>query len=209
MLTRIRLLLSILSFMAFTTNPDPGKNDPPETPDPEDDPDDKNPPVNDDPPADRSTWTVEQWNDEIKRVAAKEKGEGRKAAQREYQQQQDKAKADAELAKQESEGKYEEAKQKLTSDLQSVQQERDRALEILKANIDTQWNAIPESVRSTYKGDEDDVLAKSAHMQQMQPIIAELAEKAKGSKAGGNPPNPRAASGKVEVPSAVPKQRMW
>lgn len=209
MLTHLRLLMSIFSFMAFTTDPVVDDPEDPPVKDPKDPPV-KDPGKNDDKlPDDKSTWTVEQWERHTQSVAAKEKAEGKRVAERAHKDAEADAARAADIAKKESEGEYETAKTQLTADLTTAQAERDQALEILKANIDTQWNEMPESVKSTYKGDEDDVLAKSAYMQQMQPIIAELVEKAKASKAGGNPPNPKAATGKVEVPSAVPKQRMW
>lgn len=187
MLKHLRMLMSILSFMAFTTDPGGDPNDPPVP-----DPDPKDPPKPTDLPADKSTWTVEQWEAENRRIAAKEKAEGRKAAEREYQQKQEEEKQQAELAKQESEGKYEEAKQKLTSDLESAQTARDKALELLKASVDAQWDELPEAVRNTFKGEEEDVLAKSAFVQQMKPIIDELAKNSETPKPPrgnhGNPP---------------------
>lgn len=187
MLKHLRMLMSILSFMAFTTDPGGDPNDPPVA-----DPDPKDPPKPTDLPADKSTWTVEQWETHTQRIAAKEKAEGRRAAEREAQQKQDDADAAAALAKQESEGEYEAAKQKLTSDLESAQTARDKALELLKASVNAQWDELPEAVRNTFKGEEEDVLAKSAFVQQMKPIIDELAKNSETPKPPrgnhGNPP---------------------
>lgn len=209
MFAHLRLLLSIFSFMAFTTDPGgkPNPNDPPEEgPGGEDD---KKP-----------KFTDEQ-NAEIGRIVSREVRKARDAARKELEDELDaKAKADAADAQRKADeeaGKFESVKQSLTeerdtakSNLESAQSERDRALELLKANVDAQWDGLPDSVKKTYSGEEDDVLAKSAHMQQMKPIIDELAEKAETPKGGGNPPNPKVAGNeKPKVPSAVPRQRMW
>ena len=185
MLTARNRMLVRQFFEADQGNPGGGgaKSDPPV-----DDKDGKNPPAEltlDD----RSSWTPEQWQAEIQRIATKEKAEGRKAAEREYQQKQDEAAAEADLQKQEAEGKYEEAKGQLTKERDAAVADRDRALELLKADIDTRWEGMPDSVKGTYSGEEDDVLAKSAFMQQMKPIIDELESKAEKENERSNPGN--------------------
>lgn len=209
MLTHLRMLMSIFSLMAFTTDSGGDDQEDPPVKGPKDPPV-KDPAKNDDKiPDDKSTWTVEQWESHTRAVGAKEKAEGKRVAEKAHQEAAIEAKRLADLAKTEADGEYETAKTQLTGDRDSAVQERDRALELLKANVDTQWATLPESVIKAYAGEEDDVLAKTAHMQQMKPIIDELAAKAHVSKGGGNPPNPKAGKEKVEIPSAVPARRMW
>lgn len=193
----LHLLMSVLSLMPFMASE--GNEDPPES-------DSNEGEKPDTPPTDRSQWTEKEWQAEIQRIAAKEKADGRKAAEREYQQQQAESQRKAELAKQEAEGKYEEAKQQLGADLESAQRARDEALKLLKANVDTQWDELPDAVKKTYTGDEDDVLAKSSHMNLMNPIIAELAEK-EAAQAPGNRPNPNPADGKFDLEAATKEAR--
>lgn len=186
MLTHLRMLTSIFSFMSLL----PGSGEEPVDP-PTPDPDPKDPPKPDDLPDDKSKWTVEQWEKENQRIAAKEKAEGRKAAEREFQAKQDEEKRKADLAKQESEGEYEKAKSQLTTERDTAVQERDRALELLKANVDTQWDGLPEEVKATYTGNADDVLAKSSHMNLMKPVIDRLKSDAEKEGERSNPGNPK------------------
>lgn len=194
MFTHLRLLLSIFSFMAFTT--DSGKDDPDENPDP----DPNGPPVDDeqDPKDDKKPKFTDEQSAEIGRIVAREtrKAADKARADRDAEIAAEKAAADAEAKRKADEeaGEYEKAKEQLTSDLESAQKQRDEALELLKANVDTQWDDLPDEVKATYTGEEDDVLAKSSHMNLMKPVIDRLkseAEKAEERKNPGNPKNPK------------------
>ena len=184
MLTHLRMLMTLLSAMTLMGDPAGIESDPAPDPDPE-----KKPEQKPEPPVDKSQWTVEQWDAELSRVAAKEKAEGKRAAERAHQEQVEKAKQDAELQKQEAEGKYEEAKQSLTRERDTAVSERDKALELLKNNVDTQWDKLPDEVKQTYAGDDEDVLAKTKHMQRMKPVIERLSAEAAKEKERKNPGN--------------------
>ena len=138
---------------------------------------------------------TDEQNTEIGKIVAREvrKAADKARSDRDAEIAAEKTAADVEAKRKADEeaGKYEEAKTQLTSERDEAVSKRDKALGLLKANVDANWDGLPESVKSTYQGDAEDVLAKSEYMQQMKPVIDQLREaEAKGEERSnpGNPP---------------------
>lgn len=127
---------------------------------------------------------------------------------------QQQAEADRKRQEQEAAGEYETAKATLTKDRDdaiterdSIKAERDEYRDLVTKDVEAAWDKLPEEVREAYDGEDDDVLAKKRHMTRMAKVIEKLtAEEAKP----GNGPNPKPAGNtKPEIPSALPKQRLF
>lgn len=187
MLTHLRLLMSLLSFLSLTT-------------DPNSDPDD--PDVNEPSPGAGKKSKIEftdEQNAEIGRIVSRETRKAKDAgrAERDAEIAAEKAAADAEAKRKADEdaGLFESVKQSLTderdaakAELDVATKERDALQELVKADVDAQWDELPEEVRSTFEGADDDVLAKKRHMQRMKSIIDRLLAVSSKKGTPGNPP---------------------
>lgn len=198
----LRFLLSLLSFLFLQENPpadDPPVNDPPKP--------------GDDPKPPKIEWTKEQ-QDEINRIAAKERREGAKRAREdrdaEIEEQRKKDAVAAQRTKDQEAGEFEKVKESLQNDAKTASDERDTLkdqrdtlLGLLKADVDATWNDLPEEVKDAYDGEDDDVLAKKQHMTRMAKVTERLTAASSGP---GNGPNPPAGEHKIDINKEIARK---
>lgn len=111
-----------------------------------------------------------------------------------------KAKADREAREREEaekRGDFEKVKQdyetritSLETDKGTVETRLKQYEDLVRKDVEAQWGEIPEEVRETFTGDDDDVLAKKDHIVRNKKIIERLT--APGATEHGNGPNPPA-----------------
>ena len=188
----IRFLFALLSFLFFQSTPPAG--DPP-----------ADEPPKDDPPT-KPEFTAEQQkviNDWIAKERKKAEEDAAARLKAEADEAKRKADAEAERKRQEAAGEFDKVKDSLTTERDTavterdnLKTERDALLALVKADVDAQWDALPDEVKEAYDGDADDPLARKQHMTRMAKVIARLTEK---PRTPGNGPNPPASDGKVDL----------
>ena len=111
-----------------------------------------------------------------------------------------------EEAEQAEQGKWQELATKReaeltekTTALETITAQRDTLLSLIVKDVESSWKDIPEEVRETYDGDDDDVLAKKQHITRNAKIIARLQGDDDGKP--GNRENPKGSNGKPDVKS--------
>src|SRR5690606_8694571 len=116
---------------------------------------------------------------------------------------QAKAEADRQREADEAKGDYEAAKAAIeqerdaaATERATLKAERDALLALVKADVDAQWDALPDEVKEAFDGNDDDVLARKQHMNRMAKVIARLTEKA---HTPGNGPNPKPSDGDTKT----------
>jgi len=170
-----------------------GGDHPPADPpaDPPKDP--KDPPA--DPPKDDDVTFDEKQQKKLNDLLAAErkKTEERLATEAAAQAQREKEQRERDEA--EKRGEFETVKTSLTqerdtaiSERDSLKSELDTYRELVRKDVEASWSEIPEEVRETYDGGDDDVLAKKQHMDRNAKIIERLTSSEKTTS--GNPPNP-------------------
>lgn len=133
----------------------------------------------------------------------------------------DAEKRDAELKEQrereeaEKRGEFETVKAGYESKVGELEAERsaltaelEQYRELVAKDVETAWSSIPEEVRETYTGADDDALAKKQHISRNAKIIERLT--AAEERRPGNPPNPRPRRGSepAEVESPLSKRQI-
>lgn len=156
------------------------------------------------PPDDRDDDGADEQLGEAGKRALERERAARKAAERaardaqaEMQRMRDeqRKREEAEAAEQ---GRFRELAERREAELAqaqdqltAVQQERDALLDIVRADVESHWDQLPDEVREAYDGADDDVLSKRRHMHRMAKVIQRLTTADESRP--GNGPNPRPA----------------
>lgn len=161
------------------------------------------------------TDDIQKWVSGLIAKAERDgKRKGKEAAEAAIQTTREQEEADRKRAADEAKGDYETAKKAISDErdgfktrAEQAEAERDAFRDLVTKDVEAAWDKLPEEIREAYDGEDDDVLAKKRHMRRMAKVIEKLtAEEAKP----GNGPNPKPAGNtKPEIPSALPKQRLF
>lgn len=77
--------------------------------------------------------------------------------------------------------------------------------ELVSTGVEEEWKTLPEEIRETYEGADDDLIAKKGHMTKFSKLIAKLAQ-----PGGKTPADPDPLTGKFgEIPSVLSKKQMF
>lgn len=169
------------------------------------------------PKEEKVTFTPEQQQHLNNLLAAERKDAEEKTALKLKAESDAKAKAEKEQQERdeaEKRGEFDKVRSELEGKVSSTEQERDALAsekDLLQGYFDRQYAAalkeLPEAILAFKPADDANVETKTKWLETAQEQASKLAKLQK--KPGGNPPNPKAANGDVEIPSAVPKTRMW
>lgn len=143
-------------------------------------------------------FTAEQQA-EINKMIGNARREGKQSAEAEATAAKAAAEAEAERDRQVKAGEFEAVRASLESERDTAASERDAVksqLEALttaiKPGVEAEWNELPEEVVELYAGEDDDVLAKQAHIARHRKLIDRLTEQASERKVAagfGRTPN--------------------